>query len=267
MNKAFTNILTLNGTHNTQRWVMLFFISFIYFLNFSINDIWTPNESFYAEAVREMFESGNFLDIKYNYEARYNKPPLTYWMMALSAGIFGLSEFSLRLPIIFLGIGSIWLTYLLGKKIHGERAGIYSMALVAFTIQYLAAKQYASPEMPLTFFFTLTIFWFYVGFKEGRSTYLILSYAALGLTTLTKGFPYIIVIGGIIGLYILLLGQFRWKRIWSDIKKLKLHIGIPLTLVIGLSWVIFMYLKDGEAFWDIYYTETFGRALSKKVKA
>ena len=226
MKKAIS-FLTFQSSNQTMVYGLFIVISFAYLVNFHVNDIWTPNESFYAEAVREMFESGNFLDISYNYEARYNKPPLTYWMMTISSGIFGISEFSLRLPIVLLGLGSIWLTYLLGKKLFGEKEGLYAMVLVGFTIQYLAVKQYASPEMPLTFFFTLTIYWFYVGFKEGRSTYLILSYVALGLTTLTKGFPYIIVIGGIIGLYLLLSGEFKWKRIWSDVKRLKLHIGIP----------------------------------------
>ena len=61
-----------------------------YFLNLGLNNIWTPNESFYAESVREMLASGNYLDIYYNYEPRYNKPPLLYWLMAISAKLFGL---------------------------------------------------------------------------------------------------------------------------------------------------------------------------------
>ena len=164
MKEWLKNIITVNAEHNTQRAVLMIIITLVYFFNFSVNDIWTPNESFYADAVRTMLESGNFLDIEYNGEARYNKPPMTYWLMALSAGIFGLSEFSLRFPIILTGIGSIWMTYLLGRKMFGDKGGIYAMVLVAFTIQFLAVKQYASPEMPLTFFFTLTLYWFYVGF-------------------------------------------------------------------------------------------------------
>lgn len=264
MKEWLKNIITLNAEHNTQRAVLMIIITLVYFFNFSVNDIWTPNESFYADAVRTMLQSGNFLDIEYNGEARYNKPPMTYWLMALSAGIFGLSEFSLRFPIILTGIGSIWMTYLLGRKMFGDKGGIYAMVLVAFTIQFLAVKQYASPEMPLTFFFTLTLYWFYVGFKSANKSMILLSYVALGLTTLTKGFPYIIIIGGIIGLYVLIRGPFSWKRIWSDIKILNLPIGLSLTIIIGLSWVIFMYLKDGDSFWSVYYTETFGRALSKE---
>ena len=144
--------LTLSAPHKRQVIFLMAVISALYLFNFHVNDIWTPNESFYAEAVREMFESGNFLEMFYNYEARYNKPPLTYWAMAASAAVFGLNEFALRLPIVLMGIGSIWFTYLLGRRIYGDKGGLYAMVMMAFSVQLLAVKQYASPEIPLTFF-------------------------------------------------------------------------------------------------------------------
>lgn len=261
--KRFLQLLTLDAPHRLQVNFFIVLITFIYFFQFGVNDIWTPNESFYAEAVREMFESGNFLEIFYNYEPRYNKPPLTYWLMAGSAWVFGLSEFSLRLPIVLLGLGSVWLTYLLGKQLYGNQGGIYVLIMMAFTVQLLAVKQYASPEMPLTFFFTLTLYGFIKGYQENKSKYLFMSYIALGLTILTKGFPYLIIISGIIGLYILTSSSFQWKRIKHEIGMLKLPLGLPIALTIGLCWIIFMYIKDGQNFWEVYYRETFGRALTK----
>lgn len=258
------NYLLLNAPHKRQVYFLMTVISAVYLFNFHINDIWTPNESFYAEAVREMFESGNFLEIFYNYEPRYNKPPLTYWLMALSAGIFGVSEFALRLPIVLMGLGSIWLTYLLGKAMYSERGGLYAMLMMSFSLQLLAVKQYASPEMPLTFFFTLTLYWFYRGYKDQRFKYLLYAYFALGLTVLTKGYPYLIVIGGIIGAYVLWDSQLNLKILWQKVKALKLHIGLPIVLVVGLSWIIYMYLKDGQEFWAVYKRETFERAFTRK---
>lgn len=262
--KRFLDFLTLEGEHKQQTRFLMLVITLLYLFNFHVNDIWTPNESFYAEAVREMFESGNFLEIFYNYEPRYNKPPLTYWLIAVSSSVFGLNEFAIRLPIVLMAIGSIWFTYLIGKQLFGEKGGVYAMVMMAFSVQLLAVKQYASPEIPLTFFFTLTMYYFIRGFELKKSKYMILAFIMLGLTVLTKGFPYIIVIGAAIGLYVLVKGTFSWSRIWGDVKLLKLHIGIPITLLIGMSWVIFMYLKDGAEFWEIYYRETFGRALNKK---
>lgn len=265
MKKVFS-LIAPNPESTKSAFGMMAFISVLLVYHFSVNDIWTPNESFYAESVREMFESGNFLDIQYNYEPRYNKPPLTYWLIASSSAIFGLNEFGIRLPIILLTIASIWLTYKLGKHLYGQKAGFYSMVVMAFSLQLLAVKQYASPEIPLTFFFTLTIYWFIKAFDHRSTKYVMLSYIALGLTVLTKGFPYIFVIGGIVGLYTLFKNRRDLKGLWQDIAFLKLPLGILIIGGIGLSWVIFMYLKEGQEFWEVYYRETFGRALSKSTK-
>lgn len=265
LNKLKTLRLTSNSTLH-QSSVIMVLLTILYFYNFHVNDIWTPNESFYAESVREMFESGNFLDIQYNYEARYNKPPLTYWAIAASATVFGLNEFSIRLPIVLMALGSIWLTYLLGKDLYGQKGGLYAMIIYGLGLQLLAVKQYASPEIPLTFFFTLTLFWFNRAYQQRSNKLLGLSYLALGLTVLTKGFPYIIVIGGIVLFYLVLKNWQQWRTLLKEILWLKLPLGVLIVGLIGLSWVIYMYLKDGDAFWEIYYRETFGRALEKKSK-
>lgn len=254
------------NTNKKQVYFIFGLITILYLINFSTNDIFTPNESFYAESVREMFESGDFLDIKYNYESRYNKPPLTYWSIAASVAIFGINEFGIRLPIVLMALGSIWLTYLLGRKLYGERAGIYAMMIMAVSVQLIFVKQYASPEVPLTFFFTLTMYWFLKGYLDHSKKHILLAYLALGLTVLTKGFPYIIVIGGIIFLFILIDSEFKIKEFWAQIKRLQLHIGLPIVVLVGLSWVIYMYLKDGNDFWLVYKRETFDRALSKSNK-
>ncbi|MFT7380685.1 MAG: 4-amino-4-deoxy-L-arabinose transferase-like glycosyltransferase, partial [Roseivirga sp.] len=235
--KGLLKLLSLEADHRKQVVFLMTLISILYFYNFSVNDIWTPNESFYAESVREMFESGNFLDIQYNYEARYNKPPLTYWLIAASASIFGLNEFGIRLPMILLTIGSVWLTYLLGKRLYGEKGGIYAMLIMAVSVQLMAVKQYASPEIPLTFFFTLTLYWFIKAYHDEKTKYYYLSYVALGLTVLTKGYPYIVIIAGIIGFYTLIENSFNIKSSIKKISQFKLHYGIPIVLIIGLSWV------------------------------
>jgi len=256
----------ISNSNKKQAYFLFGIITVLYFINFSANDIFTPNESFYAESVREMFESGDFLDIKYNYEPRYNKPPLTYWAIALSTRVFGMNEFGIRFPIVLMALGSIWLTFLLGRKLYGNKGGIYAMMMMAVSVQFIFVKQYASPEVPLTFFFVLTLYWFIKGYLEHNSKYILLSYVALGLTVLTKGFPYIIVIAGIIGLHVIIDTGLKKEQLWSKIKLLKLHLGIPIFSIIGLSWVVYMYLKDGNDFWLVYKAETFDRALSKSNK-
>jgi 4-amino-4-deoxy-L-arabinose transferase-like glycosyltransferase len=250
-----------------NRWAVSLFVFltvFIYFWNIWINDIWIPNEAFYAESAREMLERGNFLDIYYNYEPRFNKPPMTYWIVALSYLIFGINEFAVRFPIVLSAIGTNILTFLIAKELYGKKVALFSAAAVAFSFQLVINSRYASPEIPLAFFFTLTLYLFLVGYKRRKWGFIFLSYIALGLTVLTKGFPYIIVIGGIVFLFLLIETRFSIKEFFREVLFLKLHIGIPVLFAVGLSWYVYMYLKFGQEFVDVTLQETIKRALGKK---
>ncbi len=259
---------SLNELLNNRYFVSLFlFLTvFIYFWNIWLNDIWIPNEAFYAESAREMLESGNFLDIYFNYEPRFNKPPVTYWLVALSYLIFGINEFATRLPIVLSALGSNFLVYLIGRELYGRKVAIVSAAVMAFSFQFVINSRYASPEVPLTFFFTLTLYFFITGYKRKKFLYILLSYISLGLVVLTKGFPYIAVIGAIVIFYLLFENSFRIKDFLRDLKFIHLEIGLPLVFIIGFSWYIYMYLKFGSSFVDTTLEETIKRAVGKKSK-
>lgn len=252
-----------------NRWfvaLFLFFTVFIYFWNIWLNDIWIPNEAFYAEAAREMLEKKDFLDIYYNYEPRLNKPPMTYWLVAISYLIFGINEFATRFPIVLTALGSNILVYLIGKELFDRKVGIVAAAVMAFSFQFVINSRYASPEVPLTFFFTLTLYFFIVGYRRRRFFYILLSYIALGLTILTKGYPYLIVIGAIVIFYLLFENGFRLREFFKDLKFLHLEIGIPIAIVIGFSWYVYAYMKFGQDFVEVTLRETIHRALTKKSK-
>ncbi|MFT6828591.1 MAG: 4-amino-4-deoxy-L-arabinose transferase-like glycosyltransferase [Roseivirga sp.] len=53
----------------------------------------------------------------------------------------------------------------------------------------------------------------------------------------------------------------------KKISQFKLHYGIPIVLIIGLSWVIYMYLTFGDDFWEIFQRETFDRAFTRNEKS
>lgn len=237
---------------------------FVYFLNLDVNNIWTPNESFYAEAVREMLESGNFLDIMYNYQPRFNKPPLLYWLMALSSIVFGLSEFSIRLVIALCGLGTIYLVYQMGKLLKGRDLGLLAAAIMAFSFQFVINARYGSPAVPLTFFFTWTVYLFLKGYLKQKPRYYFFSYLALGLTILMKGYPYLIVISLIIGLFLFVESRYNFKAFWHKIKAIKPWYGLPVSFVIGMSWVFYMYLSYGTEFYEVFMDETFRRAFTRK---
>lgn len=247
-------------------WLVCFtflIIPAIYLTGIQANSIWTTHESYYAVAVREMLESGDWLNITFNYEPRLNKPPLTYWLMAVSAKIFGLQEWALRLPIVLLSIGTIGLVYLLGKLLYNQWIGWLAMIMMTVSLQFVWLKHYASPEIPLTFFFSLTLYLFLLGNKTGKGKYLIGGYIACGLTVLTKGYPYYLIIGAIIFLYLLQSSQFRWEKLKYAAHKLHWQTGIPLMLFIGSSWLIYGYFVHKDIFLETLHFETTQRAFAQ----
>jgi 4-amino-4-deoxy-L-arabinose transferase-like glycosyltransferase len=70
-----------------------------YFIGLGRTSIVDANEAFYAETPREMIEAGDYINPTFNYEPRFNKPPLSYWIVAGSYEALGISLWSARLPI------------------------------------------------------------------------------------------------------------------------------------------------------------------------
>jgi 4-amino-4-deoxy-L-arabinose transferase-like glycosyltransferase len=246
------------------RWLLYLLTALLYFSHLGTNAIWTPNESFYAEAVREMFASGNYLEFFYNYEPRYNKPPLTYWLIASSVYIFGMSEWSIRFPIVLLAFLTNFVAAGIGRRLYGSRVGFWTFITMALSFQFVANKAYASPETPLTFFFTLTLYLFLLAWQQRKNSLSLLAFLSLGFTVLVKGYPYYVVIAAVLGFFLLLHHQGRLKAIGKDLWFFLFLPGLLLSLLVGMAWIGYMYLQDGQAFLDVLRAETLERALNKK---
>lgn len=70
----------------------------------------------FAEISREMIESGNYMQPQINYLPFYEKPPLFMWMQVLAMKLFGINEFSARLPNALFGIIVLISLYQIGKR-------------------------------------------------------------------------------------------------------------------------------------------------------
>ncbi len=62
-----------------------------YFVDLNGSSIWDANEAFYVETPREMIERGDYIAPTFNYQPRFNKPVLSYWIVAGFYKLFGVS--------------------------------------------------------------------------------------------------------------------------------------------------------------------------------
>jgi 4-amino-4-deoxy-L-arabinose transferase-like glycosyltransferase len=79
------------------------------------------DEHFYTNGALEMLKGGDYLTPHTaDGELRFNKPPLTYWLVILGFKLFGVSPFSARLPFLLIGCVLIGLTYRLASILLGQ---------------------------------------------------------------------------------------------------------------------------------------------------
>ena len=102
---------------------LLFLSSLTFFLGLGMQAITDSDEGFYAEAAREMVESGDWLTPHFNYTERWQKPALYYWLTAATYVVFGPTELAARLWSSLSGIGLVLLTWAIARRIVPDPIG------------------------------------------------------------------------------------------------------------------------------------------------
>ena len=203
--------------------------------------IWDANEAYYAETPREMIESGDFINPSFNYQPRFNKPVLSYWTVAASYQVFGISERSERLPIAAAAVVLIATAYGLGRAAWSAEAGLLAALALATTPRVLMFSRRIIIDMWVAMFMGLTLLCFVLAevHPERRRRYLPLMYGAAALGVLTKG-PVAVVLPALAILIYLVV-----QRRLGDLTRMMIPAGVAIVLVIVLPWYIALYAQHG----------------------
>jgi len=206
------------------------------------------DEAFYAEAAREMVEGGDWLTPHFNYEERWQKPVLYYWLTAATYAIAGASEGAARFWSALSGIGLVLITWAAARTLGGKRPGDapwLAAAIVATCIGYLAEARLALPDLPLAFCITLTI-WAALG-TEMR--WWMLGGLGAGLGVLMKG-PVAILIP------VLVLLPLWWReRATMHVRVSRLAIAVLVAGVVSLPWYVAMWHVHGNEYLRYFFVE------------
>ncbi len=107
---------------------------------------------------------------------------LTYGQLAWGA----LSEHAARTVVPWFGLGSILMTYVLGARLFGRRAGLIGAAIWALYAHHAGWAQYADLEVPVTLYFTGAAAFFIMAWRERSARYAILGGVMAGAAIWTK---------------------------------------------------------------------------------
>lgn len=174
--------------------------SFSFFYNLDIA-LFEGSEGLYAHISREMQLSGKWFQLTYHDEPYVNKPPLFFWVLALFTRWFGENEIALRLPGALFSLGTMMLTYFLGKSLFSRTAGFWAALVVATSHLMLWYGRRALFDSMQTFFITLALFaWAKAHLQNaGRWWYPVVG-VGMAFAVMTKGLhgaalPLVVIIG------------------------------------------------------------------------
>jgi 4-amino-4-deoxy-L-arabinose transferase-like glycosyltransferase len=208
------------------------------------------DEAFYAEAAREMRERGDWLTPYYNYETRFQKPVLYYWLIGVTYAVGGIGEAQARLWAALAGVGLALVTAAAGRRWRDEPTGLLAGAIVATSFGYFSVGRLSLPDLPLAFVITLTTCATLVGTLDDhvRATrWLLLAGFSAGCAFLTKG-P--------VGLLVPVLAVLpAW---WLERRRLRLPLagvllGAVVACAVGMPWYLAMVAEHGAAYLDSFF--------------
>src|ERR1700759_4699387 len=116
----------------------------------------------------------------------YSKPPLVAWLIALTTGLFGDSEFAVRLSAPLLHAGAALFLYGIGARLYDERVGFWSALTYANLPGVSVSAFIISTDAPLMFFWAAALYAFVRAREEGGWGWWLAVGLAAGLGLLAK---------------------------------------------------------------------------------
>ncbi|MBX7185370.1 MAG: glycosyltransferase family 39 protein [Vicinamibacteria bacterium] len=207
-------------------------------------------EIYFLDAARAMVERSDWLVPYYRGEPFYDKPPLTYWLLATSFKFLGPSLFAGRLVAALLALLTLLATYLGTRRLiaraedggtteASDTAAFFATAILATSYAFVSFARLTMSDMLLTLLTFLAGVLYLRGESESRQTWLIPCGFILGLGFLAKGPIAWIYFGALLAAFVLV--ERRLPRIFTP----KGLLGTLLAVGTGLSWFFFIYQREG----------------------
>jgi 4-amino-4-deoxy-L-arabinose transferase-like glycosyltransferase len=217
------------------------------------------DEARFAQATKQMVESGDFVDIRFQDEVRYKKPVGIYWMQAAvveTASHLGLPRAQVRIwlyrvPSLIGAIGGVLLTYWTALAFVTRRGALLAGLMMCSTMLLGVEARLAKTDAML-FLMTTAVMGAmahaYLSWQRGDDllrpswTLPAVFWTAVAGGILIKG-PLILMFVAFTVIALAILDRsaawlWRLRPVW----------GLLWTLVLVLPWFVAIFLKAGDTF-------------------
>jgi 4-amino-4-deoxy-L-arabinose transferase-like glycosyltransferase len=232
------------------------------------------DEARFAQATKQMVETGDFVDIRFQDEVRYKKPVGIYWMQAAVveiATVLGLPKAQLRIwvyriPSLIGAVGAVLLTYWAALAFVTRRGAVLAALMMCASVLLSAEARLAKTDAMLLLTVVAAMGAMarvYLSWQRGEDperppwSWPAIFWTALALGILIKG-PLILMFAGLTILTLAILDRnaswlWRLRPVW----------GAMWMLVLVLPWFIAIYWRAGGTF----FTDSVGGDMLSKLAA
>ena len=203
------------------------------------------DEGRYAEGAREMLASGDWLVPRLFGVPYLEKPPLFFWLTAVSCGLVGVGEVGARLVSALAAAAGVIFTGLFSRKVFGPQSGALTAVVLATSGLYFVLARVVITDMLFSVLVACALMSWFFAETEERSflPFWLLAAAA----TLTKG-PVAAVLCGLTG-----IGYLAVERRLGSLCTARFWIGLPAFLAVVFCWFALVEIRyPGYANFYVY---------------
>lgn len=224
----------------------------------------------HAQAAEAMLRTGDLVTLHVNGIRYLEKPPLPYWITALSLRLFGRNSFAVHLPLALTVLALAALAWHWGGRAFPRRnAGFYAGLFTLTSAGTFLFTRIFIPDALLSLFLAMALYAALRALEpsSGSRGWAPVFWLALAAGVLTKGLIALAFPLGALALYLPLAGESpRWQR-------LRPLSGILVLLAVAAPWHILAGLRNrnGAAghgfFWFYFVNEHVLRFLGRRYPA
>lgn len=209
-----------------------------------------PDEGRYVGVAWSMLSTGQYAVPRLDGLPFFQKPPLFYWLTALSLSIFGVHEWAARLSSVLGATLTVAVLFWFLKAYVNLRVAALAALVLMSSPLLFGAAHYANMDMAMGGLTTATIVAAAVAALQFESRQdprpaLAAGYALAAAAVLTQGLIGIVIPAGVIFFWLLL------RRRYDSMRRMAWLPGMAIFLALVLPWLVAMQLRY-QGFLDYY---------------
>lgn len=217
-------------------------------------DVMEIDAAQYASISLELTKSDNWLQILDRQEDYLDKPPLLFWLSAISFKLFGVGNWQYKLPSILMSLIGILSTFKLGERLYNQKIGHFAALIFGSCLASIMTNNDVKTDTILVASIVYSIWMLVSAIQTNKIKFFIGVGVGITVAMLTKG-P--------IGLMMPLLavgGHIILKNQWSKILNWKWLLSILIVIISLIPMCIGLYDQHGNEGLKFYFwTQSFGR--------